>query len=289
MIRTLVRLWITHRNLLQWRTASDAERQEKATLLGALRADWFSPCLAASAGAYLALERPDLLPAAGPLVGLWFFAPALAWVVSRPLARKVVALSAAESRFLRRLARRTWRFFETFVGPDDNWLPPDNYQEHPVAVIAHRTSPTNIGLALLANLTAYDLGYLSAGKLIARTSATFRTLAKLERYQGHLLNWYDTRSLAAIQPRYISTVDSGNFVGHLLALHSGLAEVLDDPIVSPARIAGLADTIDVLLEPTKTGSQAAAPGHRAAHLRSDSSASPASCELLLPICRRLRN
>jgi cellobiose phosphorylase len=248
VIRTLVRLLITQRRLLEWRTASDAQLHGRTGLLGSLRADWYSPAIAGLATAYLASAGPEGLRLAGPILALWFVAPAIAWFISRPIARPTVPLAVDESLFLHRLARRTWRFFETFVGPEDNWLPPDNYQEHPVAVIAHRTSPTNIGLSLLANLAAYDFGYVSAGKLIARTTATFRTLQKMERYQGHLFNWYDTRTLAPILPRYISTVDSGNFVGHLLVLQAGLTEVLDDKIVSPTQIGGLADTIGVLVD-----------------------------------------
>ncbi|HEY1784821.1 MAG TPA: glucoamylase family protein, partial [Pirellulales bacterium] len=253
VVRTLMRLLITHRRLLEWRTASDAELHGRTGLLGSLRADWYSPTLAVATTAYLASVRPLALELAGPFLAFWFAAPAIAWLISLPIARPTVPLAVDESLFLHRLARRTWRFFETFVGPEDNWLPPDNYQEHPVAVIAHRTSPTNIGLSLLANLAAYDFGYVSAGKLVARTTATFRTLQKMERYQGHLFNWYDTRTLAPILPRYISTVDSGNFVGHLLVLHAGLAEVLDDKIVSPTQIGGLADTIGVLVDVVAAG------------------------------------
>jgi len=97
--------------------------------------------------------------------------------------------------------------FETFVVSEDNWLPPDNYQEHPGSVIAHRTSPTNIGLALLSNLSAYDFGYITAGELIARTANTFDTMEKLDRHRGHFYNWYDTQSLRTLPPHYISTVD----------------------------------------------------------------------------------
>ena len=116
--------------------------------------------------------------------------------------------------FLHRVARKTWMFFATFVGPDDHWLPPDNYQEHPVAVIAHRTSPTNMGLALLANLAAHDFGYIAGGELVLRTGNTLRAMQGLERYQGHFYNWYDTRSLRPLAPLYVSTVDSGNLAGH---------------------------------------------------------------------------
>ena len=124
--------------------------------------------------------------------------------------------------FLKKLARKTWAFFETFVGPEDHWLPPDNYQEHSAPVVAHRTSPTNMGLALLANLSAYDFGYITAGQLIERTAKAFHTMEALERHQGHFYNWYDTLSLKPLPPTYISTVDSGNLAGHLLTLRTGL-------------------------------------------------------------------
>ncbi|HTU27436.1 MAG TPA: glucoamylase family protein, partial [Pirellulales bacterium] len=248
VVRTLFRLLVSRRHLLEWRTASDAELHGGTGLRGSLAANWYSPAISASMALVLAATRPAGLRFAGLLLALWFTAPAIGWWISLPIAKRAIELSSEEMQFLRRMARRTWRFFETFVGPEDNWLPPDNYQEHPVAVIAHRTSPTNIGLSLLANLAAYDLGYVSAGKLVARTTASLRTLQKLERYQGHLLNWYDTRTLAPISPRYVSTVDSGNFVGHMLTLEVGLGELLDASIFSPAQFAGLIDTIKVFLD-----------------------------------------
>ncbi len=168
------------------------------------------------------LSKPAALAVAGPILGLWFASPAIAWWISRPLARRRERLTADQTLFLRKLSRKTWAFFETFVGPEDHWLPPDNYQEHPVAVVAHRTSPTNMGLALLANLSAYDFGYISAGKLIERTAKAFHTMEGLERHQGHFYNWYDTQSLKPLPPLYISSVDSGNLAGHLLTLRPGL-------------------------------------------------------------------
>ena len=125
------------------------------------------------------------------------------------------------------MARKTWAFFETFIGPEDHWLPPDNYQEHPVAVVAHRTSPTNMGLALLADTSAYDFGTIPTGRLIERTAKALHTMAALERHQGHFYNWYDTQSLKPLLPLYISSVDSGNLAGHLLTLRSGLLELAD--------------------------------------------------------------
>lgn len=160
---------------------------------------------------------------AAPILLAWLAAPLLAWWLSRPLKPREAHLSAEQTGFLHRNARKTWAFFETFVGADDHWLPPDNLQEHPVAVVAHRTSPTNMGLSLLANLAAADFGYLPAGGLIARTSAALRTMTGLERHRGHFFNWYDTQSLEPLEPRYISSVDSGNLAGHLLDPAAGAA------------------------------------------------------------------
>ena len=133
-------------------------------------------------------------------------------------------LKAEERAFLRQLARRTWLYFETFVGPEDNWLPPDNFQEEPHAGIAHRTSPTNVGMMFLSSLTAWDLGYVSSSDLAARIRNGLDTLDRLERYRGHFLNWYDTQLLDPLEPRYVSTVDSGNLAVCLLALKEGCVE-----------------------------------------------------------------
>ncbi len=131
-------------------------------------------------------------------------------------------MSAQQQAFLRALARRTWRYFADFVGPADNWLPPDNYQEYPSSIARPRTSPTNMGMALLANLVAHDFGYISTGELLHRTDRTLRTMETLERFRGHFYNWYDTRTLEPLNPQYISSVDSGNLAGSLLALQAGL-------------------------------------------------------------------
>ena len=143
------------------------------------------------------------------------------------------------------VSRRTWRYFETFVGPDDNYLPPDNFQEDPPKGVAHRTSPTNIGLSLLANLAAYDFGYIPVTGVIERTTRTLATLDKLQRYRGHFYNWYDTRTLEPLRPLYVSTVDSGNLAGHLLTLAAGLDELANEKIFRPAvALAGLGWTLD---------------------------------------------
>ncbi|HUX21103.1 MAG TPA: glucoamylase family protein, partial [Spirochaetia bacterium] len=166
--------------------------------------------------------------------------------ISRRTTRHTRSLSADQKLFLGGLARKTWAFFETFVTGEEHWLPPDNFQELPVAKIAHRTSPTNMGLSLLANLTAYDLGYLSPGRLIERSALTLETMSKLERYRGHFFNWYDTRTLEPLLPRYVSTVDSGNLSGHLMTLQSGLTGLLDQGILGKRTWTGIEDTRRVL-------------------------------------------
>ncbi len=162
-----------------------------------------------------------------------------------------------DKEFLEEVSRNTWRFFETFFTPEDNWLPPDNFQEYPVAVIAHRTSPTNLGLALLSNLAAYDFGFISAGQLEERTAKTFATMERLERFRGHFFNWYDTRTLEPLEPRYVSTVDSGNLVGHLLTLREGLLQLADQRILPSTALHGLSITLRVLLTAVRAAGTAA--------------------------------
>ena len=156
-------------------------------------------------------------------------------------------LGDREREIYRQYARRTWHFFETFVGPADNWLAPDNFQEDPEPVCAHRTSPTNIGLQLLSTASAHDFGYLGWLEFLELLERTFATLVRLPRMHGHFFNWYDTKSLEPLKPRYISTVDSGNLAGHLLALKQACAELGRRPLVNPRAREGLVDTVGVLL------------------------------------------
>ena len=239
---------ITHKRLLEWNPSGDPDRYSRTDLVASFRTMWIAPVIAIAAVITLALSRPAALAVAGPILGLWFASPAIAWWISRPLARRGARLTADQTLFLRKLSRKTWAFFETFVGPEDHWLPPDNYQEHPVAVVAHRTSPTNMGLALLANLSAYDFGYISAGQLIERTANALHTMESLERYRGHFYNWYDTQSLKPLLPLYISSVDSGNLAGHLLTLRPGLLALPDQKILGARLFEGLSDTLRILVD-----------------------------------------
>ena len=253
ILRTHVRLLITHRRLLEWNPSREVEREADPAIARNQRTDlgasfqtmWIAPAVAIAAAAGLAIATPFALIAALPVLLLWAGSPAIAWWISRPLPPRSAELTTGQIHFLRQVARRTWHFFETFVGPKDHWLPPDNFQEHPVATIAHRTSPTNMGLALLANVAAHDFGYIGAGHLIERTTNTLQSMETLERYAGHFYNWYDTETRAPLT-RYISTVDSGNLAGHLLTLRAGLLEVADAPIISERIFLGLTDTLQIL-------------------------------------------
>ena len=253
IVRTHVRLLITHRKLLEWNPSREVEREpDSATTkngrvdLGAsFRSMWIAPAAAILILTGLAITTPFALIVALPVLLLWAGSPAIAWWMSRPLPPRSAELSVGQIHFLRQIARRTWYFFETFVGPKDHWLPPDNFQEHPVATIAHRTSPTNIGLALLANVTAHDFGYIGIGQLIERTANTLQSMESLERHAGHFYNWYDTETKAPLT-RYISTVDSGNLAAHLLTLREGLLEVADAPIISEQIFLALTDTLQIL-------------------------------------------
>ena len=252
ILRTHVRLLITHRRLLEWNPSREVEREADPAITRNQRTDlgasfqtmWIAPAVAIAAAAGLAITTPFALIAALPVLLLWSGSPAIAWWISRPLPPRSAELTTGQIHFLRQVARRTWHFFETFVGPKDHWLPPDNFQEHPVATVAHRTSPTNMGLALLANVAAHDFGYIGAGHLIERTTNTLQSMETLERYAGHFYNWYDTETRAPLT-RYISTVDSGNLAGHLLTLRAGLLEVADAPIISERIFLGLTDTLQI--------------------------------------------
>ncbi|MDP1697541.1 MAG: glucoamylase family protein [Xanthomonadaceae bacterium] len=244
--RSVWRMGISKRRLLEWKPYAALQSGAATTLTASYATMWPAPLFAALSALALGLRQPAALLQVAPLLALWLLAPMFAWWLSRPLRPRDAMLSMTQTRFLRATARKTWAFFDHFVGADDHWLVPDNFQEQPGPVVAHRTSPTNIGLALLANLAACDFGYVSAGSCIARTGNTFDTLSKLARYHGHFFNWYDTVSLAPLAPRYISSVDSGNLCGHLLTLRAGLLALVDAPIVNARLFEGLSDTLELV-------------------------------------------
>ncbi|MEI7901077.1 MAG: glucoamylase family protein, partial [bacterium] len=244
--KTLLRLLVTHKRLLEWQTSSDSERTKRIDFVGFFATMWVTPTVALATGLHLAVQHPGQLSLALPLLGLWLVAPLVAWWISQPIKSRTPDLTLSQMTFLRRTARKTWHYFETFVTAQENWLPPDNFQEIPAPTIASRTSPTNMGLALLANLAACDFGYLSVGGLLRRTQDALAAMQRLERHRGHFYNWYETRTLRPLLPLYVSSVDSGNLAGHLLTLGSGLRELADENTFPPQLFAGLRDTVDIL-------------------------------------------
>jgi cyclic beta-1,2-glucan synthetase len=250
--RTLFRLLITRKRLLEWQTSSEAERTARSGLGGFYTTMWIAPVVALACGGFLVWTRAGELPLIGAVLGLWLASPWIAWRISQPIRpSRIPELKPKQIAFLRATARRTWRFFETFVTARENWLPPDNFQEEPSPIVASRTSPTNMGLALLSNLAACDFGYLSVGQLLQRTSDALDVMQRMERHRGHFFNWYDTRTLKPLLPLYVSSVDSGNLAGHLLTLGPGLVELQGTSVLAPQVFAGLHDTLRIVLSLTK--------------------------------------
>jgi cyclic beta-1,2-glucan synthetase len=247
--RTLFRLFVTQRNLLQWVTAAQAKLSFRLTLPSAYRRMAGAVAIAAFGVIIVGHLRPDNGWLAAPFLILWAASPAVAvWIsISPPVAGRLV-ISAADASALRLVARRTWRYFETFVTAGDQMLPPDNFQEDPHPVVAHRTSPTNMGLYLLSTASARDFGWLGTLDFVERVEATLATLNRLERFRGHFYNWYDTRDLRPLDPRYVSTVDSGNLAGHLIALANACRDWIDRPLIPGRAFSGIRDSLNLACE-----------------------------------------
>lgn len=246
--RTFWRLFITRKKFLEWNVSGRSSENTKENLEFAYRVMWFEPLLAISLMGFLTYYSSLSLIIEIPVLILWVVAPTIERWISISSLKHETGISLTQSVFLRKISRKIWGFFEKFITEEDNWLPPDNFQEHPDPKIAHRTSPTNMGLSLLSTLTAYDFGYLPAGKLIENITNTLNTIRKLDRYNGHFYNWYDTITLAPLAPRYISTVDSGNLAGHLIVLNQGLLSIINDKIFTLKAFDGMMDTVEILLE-----------------------------------------
>ncbi|MES3029396.1 MAG: glucoamylase family protein [Pseudomonadota bacterium] len=248
IVRTLWRLFVTRRRLLEWVPAAQLAAGLQLHVSDFYRRMWGVLPLACAGLAISAIWSGEAWPLGISISFAWLFAPLVAQRISRiqPLP-EAGELTADDTAALRLTARRTWRYFETYVTAADNNLPPDNVQEDPPAV-AHRTSPTNIGLYLLSTVCARDLGWIGVGDALARIEATLATLQRMDRRHGHFLNWYDTRDLRALEPLYVSTVDSGNLAGCLLTLAASCRAWRDQPLPPQARWAGVCDAIDLARE-----------------------------------------
>ncbi|WP_134628737.1 glucoamylase family protein, partial [Pseudomonas aeruginosa] len=243
IVRTLLRMFVTRRHLLEWTTSAQSVGKPRPGLAISYLQMVGGTSLILGAAALVLYLQPSSLALGVPFMLLWALAPALAVYssrVPRPSKRKVLA--PEEAMGLRLIARQTWRFFETFVGAEDNRLPPDNFQDQPRPVVAHRTSPTNIGLYLLSAVAARDFGWAGTQETLERLEATLAAMQRLSRHRGHFFNWYATLDLHVLEPAYVSSVDSGNLAGHLIALANACEEWLDEPL-SPAWRNGLGDTL----------------------------------------------
>ncbi|MEK7682576.1 MAG: glucoamylase family protein [Chloroflexota bacterium] len=248
ILRVWYRRLVTKRGLLEWTTARMGQRASAAELPRFMLHTTAISLVAALLGLTLAIWKPTSLVPALPWIGLWVLCPLVGWWMNRrPTTRqKLQEPAEADLRMLRQVARKTWRYFDDFVGEDTHWLPPDNYQVSHQNRVALRTSPTNIGMWMLSALAACDFGYLTFDQAVDRLAKTFKTLDQLERHEGHLLNWYDLQDLQPLKPRYVSSVDSGNFVAGLWTLSQGLRGLSRAPLLPPAALAGLLDTAEVL-------------------------------------------
>ncbi|MGB6117273.1 MAG: glucoamylase family protein [Mesorhizobium sp.] len=248
IVRTLYRLVISRKNMLEWRTASQVQRSQTGTLAYYYNLMKGAPLVAAGTFILSLIGGTTGVWLALIYAVLWGASPAIAWFVSQSAeVDDQLVVTASDRQKLRRIARRTWLYFETFVDDEHNQLPPDNFQETPNPVEASRTSPTNIGMYLLSVIAARDFGWVSLNDAIHRVSATLDTVDRLDKDRGHLYNWYDTKTLYPLHPRYISSVDSGNFAGHLIAIARAFEEWAEAPAAYlQGDMEGVLDTVGVL-------------------------------------------
>ncbi|MBU3154285.1 GH36-type glycosyl hydrolase domain-containing protein [Clostridium estertheticum] len=248
IIRTLYRVLISKKNLLEWRSAADVEVKVGKKLKNFIEDMWVGSAISVlilviSFNASMSVGFLSI-----PSCVIWFLSPVIAYVISRDMEFDSFEITSEEKNYLRKLSRKTWAYFEDFVNDENNWLGPDNYQEDPPNGVAHRTSPTNMGMELTSNLVAYDLGYIGIVNVTSRIDKIMMSMEDLDMYKGHFYNWYDTKTKTPLFPRYVSTVDSGNLVGYLWVVAQALDEYLGEPVFNHAQIKGLEDTMRLASE-----------------------------------------
>ena len=246
IFRTVVRLTITRRNLLEWETAAQSEMETKRKTPVDVYLDW-TPVVTLIIGGLLAAVRPHAVLAASPILVLWLFSKPIARWLDRPLASGRSEISTDDENFLRKIALKTWRYFRTFSTQEDQFLIPDNVQGHNYEV-AHRISPTNLGFQLNSQYAAYDLGFITLQRFLDEASRTFGHAKQLPRFNGHFLNWYDTRDSTPLPPFFVSSVDSGNLVCSLLSLKQGCHAAVSQPILSASLFRSLREYLALAVE-----------------------------------------
>lgn len=247
VIRTLYRVGYSNKNMLEWITAADVEAGAKNTVCSYFRKMWVVVPASAIVLVGAVWAKSSIILAFVAAL-LWLLSPLVAQRISKPVSKKQHRLTHSDINMLRRISRKTWAYFEDFAGEEDNYLPPDNYQEDPPRGAAHRTSPTNIGLMLLSVLSACDMGYVGFKGLVDILDSTIGTVERMEKWKGHLFNWYDTTTLEVLRPMYVSTVDSGNFVGYMIVVREGLKEYLKKKTPISSLAMGIKDTLELVCE-----------------------------------------
>ena len=256
IVRALYRIFFSHRKMLEWVTAAQAKSSSSTHA-----ADFWRRMIPAVVIGLATMTASFLLASPERGIGLtlgvlWLFSPAFSRQISLAFAGdEIVPLNHAERNELRLHARRIWRFFTTFVTAEDHFLPPDNFQEDPTPVIAHRSSPTNFGLYLLSAIAARDFGWSGMRELCHRLETTLESMRKLPRYRGHFYNWYETREFRTLDPMYVSAVDSGNLAGHLIVLAQSCQELRRSPLLTKTAIDGMLDTLSLLRQASEFASE----------------------------------
>ena len=252
--RTLWRLVVSRKNLLQWVTAARSGGGAQLSVLGQYQRMAPGVVLGLAVCAVAWFANPATATILLPFGLAWAAAPFVARAISLPrVAGPIAPLSTQQAQVLRLIARRTWRYFETFVTAQENFLPPDNFQEIPKPAIATRTSPTNIGLYLLSTVVARDMGWIRQTAALLRMKDTLQTMQRMPRYRGHLYNWHDTRDLRVLDPAYVSSVDSGNLAGHLIAVAQACRDWREVVVPDNVRRQAVLDTLALAQEALQNG------------------------------------
>ena len=246
IIRSLYRMFVSKKKLLEWQTAEDVEKNINNSKVSYVKRMWFSILMGVTV-IFISLNSRAVIKVTNIPIGcIWLISPYIAYYISIPDSKNKYELSLEDKELLRDNSRRIWAYYEDFVNDENNYLAPDNYQENPYKGVAYRTSPTNIGMGLISNIVAYDLGYIPLGEVVDRLELVLDGMDKLEKYKGHYLNWYDTRNCEGLWPRYISTVDSGNLLGYLMVIKKSLEEYKNKPIIRVEEIEGIKDILKIL-------------------------------------------
>jgi cellobiose phosphorylase len=247
IIITLFRVLISKRNLLEWQSAEFVEKSSSNSFIVYLKRMWIAPIMGLLVLYFSFFSSLGVIAYNLVVAGLWISSPYLAYCISLKLPEySKDILKNEEKTYLRKISRRIYAYYEDFVNEENNYLAPDNYQEKPFKGVAHRTSPTNIGMGLTSSIAAYDLGYITMAEFVDRVELILNSMKTLKKVNGHYLNWYDTRTKEPLWPRYVSTVDSGNLLGNLWVLKQAMRELKNNKVIRTKEVVSLNDIYKII-------------------------------------------